>query len=172
MDLRAEILKADFKERVVYVADVIGNNPERFEILIELFMSSDARTCQRASWVLGHCTDNYPDMIIPYLPVLVKNLFNTPEDAVKRNTLRAMQEIEIPEELWGETIEIAFQFLMGNEAIAIKVFAMTVLYNLCLKIPEIREELRVVIEDQLPYGSAGFQNRGSKLLVKLDKLKN
>ena len=172
MDIRAEILKADFKERVVYVAEAIGDNPERFDVLIKLFMSSDARTCQRASWVLGHCTDNYPEMIIPYLPGLVKNLFNAPEDAVKRNTMRAMQEIDIPEALWGEAIEIAFQFLMGNEAIAIKVFAMTVLYNLCVKIPEIREELRVVIEDQLPYGSAGFQNRGGKILAKLDKLNN
>ena len=169
MDLRHEILQADFKERVVYVADMIGNDPDKFDVLIELFMSPDAHTCQRASWILLHCTDNYPDMIQPYLKVLIKNLFTVKEDAVKRNTLRAMQEIEIPEELWGETIEIAFRFLSSQEAIAIKVFAMTVLYNLSQMIPEIREELRIVIEDQLPYGSAGFKNRGGKILAKLEK---
>ena len=112
--------------------------------------------------MLGHCIDVDPKQIIPWLDLLVKNLFTEKEDAVKRNTIRALQFVEIPEELWGEAVEICFQFLMGNEAIAIKVFSMTVLYNLSIKIPEISNELRVVIEDQIPYGSAGFKSRGEK----------
>jgi hypothetical protein len=168
MDLATEILKADFKERVEYVANIISGDKENFTILINLFLSEDCHTCQRASWVLGHCIDLDPKQIIPWLDLLVKNLFTEKEDAVKRNTIRALQFVGIPEKLWGETVEICFRFLMGNEAIAIKVFSMTVLYNLSIKIPEISNELRVVIEDQLPYGSAGFKSRGKKILKMLD----
>ena len=33
---------------------------------------------------------------------------------------------------------------------------------------QIANELKVVIEDQLPYGSAGFKSRGKKILAKLE----
>ena len=87
---------------------------------------------------------------------------------LKKHFGQAPRPINIPEELWGETIEICFRFLSGNEAVAIKVFSMSVLYNLSLNVPEIITELKVVIEDHLPYGSAGFKSRARKVLAKLD----
>jgi hypothetical protein len=51
----------------------------------------------------------------------------------------------------------------------VKVFGMTVLANLCEKLPELKNELRIIIEDQMPYGSAGFKSRGSKILKKLQQ---
>jgi len=54
-----------------------------------------------------------------------------------------------------------------KEPIAIRVFAMTVLANLADTYPEIKGELIAVIEDQMPYGSAGFISRGKKILKKL-----
>lgn len=167
MDLKSEILKADYKDHVLFIAKTVNGDKELFAELMTLFFSKDIRTCQRSSWVVAHCVDRNPSLAKPYLSKIVKNLYNDVSDATKRNSVRILQFAEIPKKLWGETIEICFRYLMGNEAIAIKVFSMTVLYNLSLKIPEISIELKVVIEDQLPYGSAGFQNRGKKILAKL-----
>ena len=167
MNLKAAVIKSNFKDQVVHVAAEISTDQEKFAKLIELFFSHDNTYAQRASWVMMHCIDQYPWLVKPYLRKLVKNLYQSPGEATKRNTVRLLQFIDIPKDLWGEIIEICFRYLTGNEAIAIKVFSMTVLYNLSLKVPEITTELKVVIEDQLPYGSTGFKNRGNKILAKL-----
>ena len=167
MNLEAEILKADFKDQVVRVAAEISTDENKFAELMKLFFSHENTYAQRASWVMMHCTDRYPWLVRPYLEKLVKNLYQSPGEATKRNTVRLLQFIDIPEALWGEVIEICFRYLTGNEAIAIKVFSMTVLFNLSQLVPEISEELKINIEDQLPYGSAGFKSRANKILAKL-----
>ena len=167
MNLREEILKADFKDQAVFVAEEINADEAKFAELMQLFFSKDIRTCQRAAWIVSHCIERNPWLLMPYLDKLVKNMYNDITDATKRNSVRVLQFVDIPEALWGETIEICFRYLNSNEAVAIKVFSMTVLYNLSLKVPEITTELKVVIEDQLPFGSAGFKSRARKILSKM-----
>jgi hypothetical protein len=172
MNLKEEVLKSDFKDQVVSAAEEIGTDKQRFADLMELFFSTRNIYAQRASWVMSHCTDLHPELLDPHLNRMVKNLYNDDiGNATKRNSVRALQFIEIPKRLWGKVIDICFRFLMGNEAVAIKVFSMTVLYNLSLKLPEISNELKVVIEDQLPYGTAGFKSRGKKILRSLEKVR-
>ena len=167
MILQEEILKADFKDQAVFVAQEIDGDKVKFAQLMELFFSKDTRTCQRAAWVVSNCADKNPQQLMPYLERIIKNMYNEISDATKRNSVRVLQFVEIPKMLWGETIEICFRYLNGNEAVAIKVFSMTVLYNLSQQVPEISEELKINIEDQLPYGSAGFKSRANKILAKL-----
>ena len=62
---------------------------------------------------------------------------------------------------------VAFQFLQDRkEAVAVRVFAMTVIENLSHDKPEIRRELCLFIEDELPYAGAAFRSRGMKILRK------
>ena len=60
--------------------------------------------------------------------------------------------------------------LSADEAIAIKVFSMTVLVNICKTEPDLKNEVKLAIETQLPYASKGYLNRAGKLLSKLKKL--
>lgn len=46
---------------------------------------------------------------------------------------------------------------------------MTAIFNLSAKYPEIKPELKLLIEMQLPNGSAGFISRGKKILKKLNQ---
>jgi hypothetical protein len=56
-----------------------------------------------------------------------------------------------------------FKFLESpTEALAVKVFSMTVLVNLAKQYPEIVPEIKILIEDQLPHQSAGFKSRTKK----------
>jgi len=167
MTMRAEVLKANNLDQAIFTAQRINGDEEKFAELMELFFSKDIKTANRAAWVLAHCVDQHPWQIMPHLERLIKNLNNDASDAIKRNSVRALQFVDIPKNLWGETIEICFRYLSGSEAIAIKVFAMTVLYNLSLKVPEITNELKIIIEDKLPYESAGFKSRAKKILMKI-----
>lgn len=172
MDLRKQLLTTHSKENTMLIVNYIGNDSERFAALMELFLGDEYRVCQRAAWVVGDAARNRPQLVAPYLERMVLNLKRPNlHVAVKRNTVRVLQEIELPESLWGEAAEACFNLLgSSEEAVAVKVFSMTVLLQIVKKVPELKDELKYLIEDQLPYGTSGFKNRGKKTLKALDKI--
>ncbi|MBK8496605.1 MAG: hypothetical protein IPL50_17595 [Chitinophagaceae bacterium] len=88
--------------------------------------------------------------------------------AVKRNSIRLMQDIEIPEHYHGEVMNRCFVYLESPvETIAVKVFSMSVLANLAKTYPEIKAELVLLIEDQFPHQTAGFKSRAKKIIKQL-----
>jgi len=171
MSLRDDILKEFSKAHSVKIAWEIGPNQESFDELIELFLGDEQRVKQRAAWILSHCEDDHPWLIEKHIETLLLNLKRPVSDPVKRNTLRVLRYVDIPEDLMGIAAELCFKFLhSGKEPVAIKVHAMDILYKIVRFFPELKDELRFVIEDQMPYGSAGFKNRGGKILKALDNL--
>ena len=150
------------------VLRAIEEQPSRMEELMDCFFDKNLRLCQYASWPAGMIADHSPELIIPYLQKMLNNLDTPHHDAVIRNTFRTLQNLDIPEEIEGLAFEKAFDFLANPQnAIAIRVFAMSVCGNIALKYPELKHELIPVIEEQLPFGSAGFKNRGMKVLKAL-----
>lgn len=171
MDLKAEILKEHSKIKAVGIAEYIGSDPERFGRLMQLFLHGTYRLTQRAAWVVSICAERDPGLIKPYFKPIIDNLKNKVPDAVKRNTLRIFQDIDVPDEYFGDLADICFGFLnSGEESVAVKVFSISILCNITKKEPGLGNELRIIIEDQLPYASAGFQSRARKVLKKLDNL--
>ena len=165
MKIREEILKEHSRTQAEKIASYIGNNEIRFAELMELFFGNTYRVTQRAAWIVSICTERNPFLIEPFLSKMVNNLEREVHDAVKRNTLRIFQSIELPKKLWGKTANICFRFLIdADEPIAVKVFAMTVLSNICIYEPELKNELKLVLEDQLENASAGFKSRAQKVL--------
>ena len=108
----------------------------------------------------------------PHLAKLVKNLQNSDlHVAVKRNTVRFLSNYELPEQLMGIAADCCFKFLANpKETVAVKVHAMTVLYNFCKKEPELSNELKILIEENMLHETAAFQSRGRKILKGLKKL--
>lgn len=172
MDLKTEISRISSKIQAQAVADYVGDDPERFAAMVNIFLGGPYRVTQRAAWALGICGKDRPWLVAPHLEGLVDNLREGPTDAVKRNTLRVMQGVDIPEPLLGPVAEVGFALLGGQEPVAIKVFAMTVLLNVAKKAPGLRHELRIMVEDQMPYGSPGFLSRGRKVLRELAKIQD
>jgi hypothetical protein len=171
MDLRAEILKNHSQNQARKVADYVGNNPARFKSLLEVFMRGPFRVSQRASWPLNLCVERYTKLINPHFPSILK-MAKKPgvHAAVKRNIFRMLQFVTIPKRHQGHVTDIAFKFLMDTkEPVAIRVFAMTVLANIAMEEPGMKEELRIVIEDGLPYGSPGYVSRAKKILKQLSQ---
>lgn len=171
MTLRDDILGEYSKANVVRIAKNIGPNQEDFDELMALFLGEEYRVTQRAAWVVSHCADDYPWLIEKHVEPMLLNLQKPVNDPVKRNTLRVLRYVKIPEDLMGIAADLCFEFLQsGKEPVAIKIHAMSILHNIVLQFPELKEELHIAIEDQMPYGSAGFKNRGGKVLKALNKL--
>jgi len=169
MDIQRELLKGHSKLLANKVADYVGDNPVRFKQLIEVFLAGPYRTTQRAAWPISFCVDRNPDLILPHLN-RVLNFLQEPgiHDAVKRNVVRLLQVAPIPKRLHGKVTEICFGYLTNKkEAIAIRVFSMTVLSRIVREHEDLKQELLMTIEDQLPYSSAAFRSRARKVMKEL-----
>lgn len=170
MDIKKVILKEHSKRQTAKVVNYIGNDPTRFKELVTLFLEGPYRLTQRAAWPLSYCVEAHPDLIKPHLKAILKMLERKDvHDAAKRNIMRLLQYIEIPRKLYTTVINHGFALMDPKEPIAVRVFAMTVLANIAMNEPDLKKELRIVIEDQLPYASAGYLARARKVLKGLDK---
>jgi len=131
---------------------------------MSLFLNGEYRVTQRAAFVLRFCAENHPALVEPYWDELISNLEKTVPAAVKRNTVRYLQQACIPTHLQGQLADICFNYLIGSEPIAIKAFAMTVLANLAKTEPDLANELKIIIQDQMPHASPGFLARARRVL--------
>lgn len=158
------------------VDDVIvwaGNNPAKFKILVETVSGNlDQPVKDRAAWAMSYIAVDEPLLVKYHWEVFVKLLVDKKTSGpIKRNIVRFMQELEIPAKHQGIVADRCFELINDpNEDIAIRAFAMTVLANLLAHYPEMANELRISIEELLPYASAGLKNRAQKILMIIDKL--
>jgi hypothetical protein len=169
MDLEAEILSEHSKRQCLRIAAWIGTDRKRSKELMKLFLKGDYRTTQRTAWIVKHCADEHRELILPYIdPMLDRMLEPGVHDAVKRNVIQILQDLEIPRSLAGKIATICFDMLAShNEPIAVKVFSMTVLANLAQDEPDLKNEIRILVEREMINASAGFCSRGSKVLRQL-----
>lgn len=138
---------------------------------MKLFFGDDYRITQWAAWVLSHCHDLQPNLILPYVDQLISNLNTNPDVAIKRNTVRILQNVALTEDQMGPLADHCFKYLKdANEAIAVKVFSMTILANITKIFPELKDEIVSNISNQFPFSTAAFKSRGSKVIKQLSRL--
>jgi len=172
MNIREELLADRSKANIVRIAQYIGDDAKRFSTLVDLFLNDKWRINQRAIWVMVYCAEAHPKLIYPHLKALLENL-QKPDahNAARRNTTKILSVIDIPKKYQGQALDICFKFLLDmQEQIAVKIFSMQVVYNISINEPDLLQELAVVIEDQLPYGSAGFKARGKRILNEIRQI--
>lgn len=170
MDLRNRILQENSRTHTLKIAAWAGSDPKHLAQLVELFLHDEYRVVQRAAWVLSYVAQQHPQLVEPHLPAMVRRM----EDegipvAVKRNVTRVLQFLPIPPALHGPVMNKCFELLVNpEETIAVRAFSMTVLANLAKEYPDIRNEIRLVLEDQLQHQpSPGFASRAKKILKML-----
>ncbi len=169
MNLESEILKEHSRTNTIRLAKWIGSDKKRFAQLMNLFLKGEYRVTQRSAWVLMYCADGHPGLIRPYLANMIDRMLEPGVHvAVKRNVVRILQNIEVPENLAGKVATVCFDFLSSHEeTVAVRCFSMTVLAGIANKEPDLKNEIRLLIEQQMPWGSAGFKARGRKILKNL-----
>jgi hypothetical protein len=166
MDLHQLLRSEHSKKQTDRIVRYIGDDPIRFAVLIELFFKGEYRITQRAAWPLSYCVRAHPALIGPYFKRLLDNLARKDiHVAVIRNTVRLFQDVEIPKKYHGRVMSTCFDFVQSPETpIAVKVFSLTILANLSAQYPEIRGELKLIIEEQWEQATPGFRSRAKRLL--------
>jgi len=170
VDLQQLILSDHSKATRNAIIAWVGDDVQRVAQLIDCMYSDNMRLSQRAAWPVGILGEVKQHLIEPHLPKMIEELGKPQKhNSIYRNTLRVLQFIDIPEAHLGSVINHCARFLEDPKAaIAFKAFAMTVFYNATKKHPELGQELKQLIELNMPYASSGVKSRGRKILNKLD----
>lgn len=171
MDLKKRLELGHSKMQTCEIVDYVNGRPNRFKELIEVYKKGPYRITQRAAGPLSKTVEKWPYLIDPHIKELLNFLRKQGvHDAVKRNTMRLLQFVDIPKQHHGQVADLCFEYLQNPKvAVAIRVFAMTVLTRIIREQVDLKRELRLILEDQLPYGTAAFKNRGLKVLKELTK---
>lgn len=169
MDIQQLLRSTHSKKQTDRIVRWIGDDATRFSVLMELFFKGEYRITQRAAWPLSYCVRAHPALIGPYFKALLDNLARKDiHVAVIRNTVRLLQDVDIPKRFHGRVMSTCFEFVQSPETpIAVKVFSLTILGNLSAQYPEIRGELKLIIEEQWEQATPGFRSRAKKLLGQL-----
>jgi len=170
-NLREEILKEHSKVQCNKIVNWVGASQQHFDELFHLFLHDEYRVVQRAGWPVSYCVIGHPELIKKHWNSLIKNLEKPNlHNAVKRNSIRLLQDINIPEKYQGEVMDICFNYIASPaEAVAVKAFSLTVLTRLAKQYPEIIPEIKLLIEDQLSHQTAAFKVRAKVFLKATDK---
>jgi hypothetical protein len=166
VDLEQLLREEHSKKQTDRIVRYIGADKRRFAMLIRLFFKGEYRITQRAAWPLSYCVRAHPELIGPYFKPLLDNLARKDiHPAVIRNTVRLLQDVSIPKKYQGLVMNTCFEFLQSPETpIAIKAFSLTILANLARDYPDIRGELRLVIEEQWEHATPAVRSRAKKIL--------
>jgi hypothetical protein len=170
MNIKEALLKEHSKAQTMRIVNFIGDDPAHVETLMSLFLADEYRVTQRASWVISYCAKTYPALISAHLDKMVGKLTEPGvHDAVKRNIVKVLADMDIPDPLCGEVMDICYRYLRSaDEPIAVKAHAMSVAGKISQRYPELKPELKTMIEDMLPFGSPGIISRGKKILRSLE----
>lgn len=174
MGVKEQLLLEHSKPQALRVAKLACKNAQSLKNLVQCYLSKDQHLAQRAAWSLLFVTQSKPALVQPYLQkILLHCTKPNLHDAVRRNGMRLLDYLEFPERLQGKIYATAMQlFTDKQQAIAVRVFAITSLVRIAKAHPELAAELILLIESELEESpQKAFIARSKKLLPQLYRLK-
>lgn len=169
MDFEKLLDPFPIKKEAELVAQSIAKNPKHIKALWEICISNEKHSW-RATWILDKVYDIAPDLVRIYIPQMIELIPSLTNESKLRQYLKLISLEPIPSNISGDFINYCFDALISTtSAIAIKVYAMQILYNFSLQEPDLQNELALVIEEQMENGSAGFCSRGRRILKAINK---
>jgi hypothetical protein len=169
MNIKQELLKEHSKSNAERIAEYACASKEHFAELIECFLGDEKRVAQVAAYSVNKAVKLKPLLIYPFMKDVVlllekKNVHGS----ITRNAVNILELIDIPEEHHAEVMNRCFAFIENPQTdIAVKASSLTVLYNLSKIYPEIRVELKLIIEERWEFETAAFKARGRKILASI-----
>ena len=173
MNFENELAERLDRSQMMTLVDYVGDNSDRFEPLFEIFCFGPTRLAQRASWVVSNCVEKWPSLIEGKFEVLLKQIEEPTHAAIKRNAVRLLQFIDIPNEWQGQIYQKCFDLAHSpKEAIAVRSFSLQVLFQIARDQPFLLEELEELLHDCARSDSAGIISRVKNLRMKIAKINN
>ena len=152
------------------LAKFVVENPKSIPFLWSLIEAETHPNRGRAAWVFEYICTNNEELFSLYIERIAALFPIVTNESVLRILAKLLILKPIPEKEEGNVLNAAFDRLTNKALpIAVRVNCMQIVYNLTEKYPELQNELRGIIENEIESGKPAFKSRGRKILAKLNR---
>lgn len=181
--LQLENIKNAKRINRLRVANLVIQNKVLFPYLLELVFEVDNKTSIKAAWVLEFVCAEKLDWMAPHLTYFTENIAKVKFDSSVRPVSKICESLakaytskqasifkkEIAKEHITKIIEAGFDWLIGDQKVAVKAHTMEMLYLFGENEEWVHKELQLVIQQSIIKESSGYQARGKKILSWINK---
>lgn len=169
------------REKRLYYANLVISQPELIPGLLEILFKVDDKISCRAAWVFEFMCGEKLEAIIPYLDVFTDQIHKVHFDSAVRPVAKICEYLvtayysksdnDIKTALTSKhkekIVEACFDWMINDEKIAPKAYAMNTLYLLGQDYNWIHPELVLILERDYQIQSSGFKARARHILKRL-----
>ena len=166
------------RENRLRVANLVLENPILFKYLIELVFEFENKLSIKAAWVLEFVCDKKLDWLLPHLNYFTQNIHKIKFDSAVRPIAKICEFLakeytskqssiiknKITLKNINSIIETGFDWLIGDQKVAVKAYTMEMLFLFGKNENWVHEELQLIIEKNMLNESAAYKARGKKIL--------
>lgn len=149
------------------------NHPEYMDELVKIAFTISDKNHHKAFWVLELICEEDCSFFKPYIDEFCKHIPTYKNDNSKRPASRICmflvnsKKIQLTKEQGQSIIENCFDWLISNEKVAVKAYAMKALYLLSKTNEWIVPDLKQIITTDYSNQSAGYKACTREILKKL-----
>jgi len=171
------------KLRINELVNQLEHRPDLVKPLLDEVFRQDKEGEFNASWVFDHLMRKQLAFLVPHIDYFMNGIAKLTTESCMRPMAhtcellteayfrkRQPQFTTIAVDDLEPLVSVCFDWLIGNHKVATKVFAMTSLFYLGFHFTWIHPQLKPVLEDTIAKGTAGYKNRGQKLLATLKNM--
>ena len=169
------------REKRLKYAYLVIDNPELVTPLLEILFEVDDKISCRAAWVFEFMCGERLKEIIPHLNTFTENISRVHLDSAVRPVAKVCEylikayysnidstfKMYLTETHKERIIEACFDWMINDEKIAPKAYAMHSLFLLGHEYDWIHPELAIILERDFQMQSSGFKARARHILKKI-----
>lgn len=156
------IIEQRFSKQILnYLVQETAKNPELFRRVWELGKDKNFKQSWRCLWIIDCLTEKNQTYIVPILDEIYQLLLTTNNESTIRFTMKFILRCDLKEEHIPILLDKSIAWMNNPKSkVSSQVLGLEYFRRVCLLYPEMKQELRVIIEDQLERSpSAGYKNR-------------
>jgi len=163
-ELESLLPQSTTHHRKIWASKIIQNDIDLNQLIP--LIKSKKKVSTRFLWLLSEVGNLNPNKLLQILPLLLK-LSHTVDI---NNSIATFWLIAgIPTENEAQSIDLLFNWIQSSSTnVTTKSRSILVVLNLTIKYPELKNELKICLEDQLNKYTADFNKKVIKILKTLE----
>lgn len=180
---KLEAMQNAKRENRLRVANLVVENPELMPFLIEQVFEVENKRSIKAAWTLELVCEQQLNLLIPYLDTFTTKINTLKFDSAVRPASKICNFLAIAynskknplitknltSEYINRMIETGFDWMISNHKVATKAYTMNALFLLGKNADWVHEELKLILEQNIPKESAAYKARGKITLALINK---
>lgn len=165
------IIQARSKKSIREIAQLAIDDESILKLLLKNIRIEQDRSFYTSSWALCDISEINHTIFNPHIAYIFSTIQNSKHPGLKRNLMKLMQFVEIPNDLELEIGETCLSYFKDqHETIAVRAYSVTILEQLIPQNMIFNEDVLFEIERQRIQATPALNARTKRYLKKVKKL--